>query len=58
MDIMATALAEADVEPEKPLDGVNLIPFLTGKNTNSPHKTLFWRNYDKIYTQFGTEILN
>jgi uncharacterized protein (TIGR02145 family) len=51
MDIMATALAEAGVEPENPLDGVNLIPFLTGENTSSPHETLFWRNFDRnIYT--------
>ena len=43
LDIMATAghLANAPV-PEN-LDGVNLIPYLTGQNSDAPHKTLFWR---------------
>lgn len=26
------------------LDGVNLIPFLTGEKTGAPHETLFWRS--------------
>jgi len=51
MDIMATALAQAGVQPMNPLDGVNLIPYLTGQNSEVPHETLFWRNFDKnIYT--------
>ncbi|WP_255875931.1 sulfatase family protein [Microbulbifer elongatus] len=43
LDIAATALAlgNAPVQ-EKALDGVNLIPYLTGERQGSPHKALFW----------------
>jgi arylsulfatase A-like enzyme len=46
LDIFPTAMAAAGVEQTsgKPLDGVNLIPFLTGKETGRPHQTLFWKN--------------
>jgi arylsulfatase A-like enzyme len=45
LDIQPTALAAAGVEinPEWKLDGVNLLPFITGKATGSPHETLYWR---------------
>jgi arylsulfatase A-like enzyme len=46
LDIQATAIAAAGGEPDrqpKRLDGVNLIPFLTGKNPKAPHNALFWR---------------
>ena len=44
-DCHATALAAAGVEitSDKPIDGVNLIPFVTGKSAGSPHQELFWR---------------
>jgi arylsulfatase A-like enzyme len=44
-DCHATALAAAGVEvpQDKPLDGVNLLPYLTGKATGRPHEQLFWR---------------
>ncbi len=44
-DILATMMGAANVQPnsEKPLDGVNLLPYLTGENTGRPHQTLFWR---------------
>jgi arylsulfatase A-like enzyme len=44
-DYHATALAAAGVSvpKDKPLDGVNLIPFVTGKETGRPHEQLFWR---------------
>lgn len=44
-DCHATALAAAGVETagDKPLDGVNLIPFVTGQQSGSPHAQLFWR---------------
>jgi arylsulfatase A-like enzyme len=46
LDIFATAvaLAGARIAPERPLDGVNLIPFLTGEDPDPPHKMLFWNN--------------
>jgi len=43
-DCHVTALAAAGITPEAKLDGVNLIPFLTGKQTGRPHDQLFWRS--------------
>lgn len=46
LDIFSTAIAFAEVSPKNTLDGVNLVPFLTGKKEGVPHQELFWRNYD------------
>jgi arylsulfatase A-like enzyme len=47
LDVLPTVLAAAGVEskPEWKLDGVNLLPHLTGerKNASEPHDALFWR---------------
>lgn len=45
LDILPTALAAAGVEvkPEWKLDGVNLLPYLTGAKTDKPHDVLYWR---------------
>jgi arylsulfatase A-like enzyme len=45
LDIHPTALAAvgAAVDPEWKLDGVNLLPYLTGQNVGKPHDTLYWR---------------
>ncbi len=45
LDILPTALAAAGVEvkPEWKLDGVNLLPFVTGEKTDKPHEVLYWR---------------
>lgn len=45
-DCHATALAAAGVTvPDRErLDGVDLIPFVTGKQTGRPHERLFWRS--------------
>jgi arylsulfatase A-like enzyme len=43
LDIFGTAAALNDLKPKNPIDGVNLIPFLTGKNSGVPHDALFWR---------------
>ncbi|NWG45692.1 MAG: sulfatase-like hydrolase/transferase [Alphaproteobacteria bacterium] len=42
-DLTATALAAAGVLPERGLDGVDLVPYLTGEREGSPHEALFWR---------------
>ncbi|MFK8059446.1 MAG: sulfatase [Polaribacter sp.] len=47
LDIFATAAKYAQVSPKNKLDGVNLIPFLTGENKGIPHGTLYWRMFDK-----------
>ena len=33
--------------PEKKMDGVNLMPYLSGENSDKPHQYLAWRNYAK-----------
>jgi arylsulfatase A-like enzyme len=43
LDIFGTAAALNNIAPKNPIDGVNLIPFLTGKNKGIPHDALFWR---------------
>jgi arylsulfatase A-like enzyme len=45
LDVFPTALALAGVPmpANKIYDGVNLMPFLTGENTNIPNGRLFWR---------------
>jgi arylsulfatase A-like enzyme len=54
-DCHATALAAAGVPlpTDKPLDGVNLLPFLTGKQTGRPHDQLFWRAGEKHAARVG-----
>lgn len=45
LDLFPTALAAAGLTPppELKLDGVNLLPFLEGKQAGKPHETLYWR---------------
>jgi arylsulfatase A-like enzyme len=44
LDVHATSLAVAGVtEKNVKLDGVNLLPFLTGENKAAPHDALYWR---------------
>ena len=43
--VTAVAVGNGDLSGKK-LDGVNLIPFLTGEKSGSPHKALFWRERD------------
>jgi len=40
-------LAGASVDPKRPLDGVNLVPYLTGKNTKTPHNAIYLRKFDQ-----------
>jgi arylsulfatase A-like enzyme len=43
LDIFATVTAAVgSPAPERPLDGVDLVPFLT-ERTDAPHRELFWR---------------
>jgi len=43
LDVAATAVALAGQPHDAKLDGVNLLPFLTGENKAAPHDALFWR---------------
>lgn len=45
LDLFPTfaAAAGATVPDDKPLDGVNLLPYLKGEKTDPPHKELYWR---------------
>ena len=55
LDIHPTALAAAGVEikPEWKLDGVNLLPYLTGASQAAPHDALYWRFGQQIAVRQG-----
>jgi arylsulfatase A-like enzyme len=57
LDILTTVAShiKAKINPKKPLDGVNLLPFIIGKNNAAPHDYLFWRNYDQGIVAVRTE---
>jgi uncharacterized sulfatase len=43
LDVAATALAQAGLPRDEWIDGVDLVPHLTGAVTSAPHETLYWR---------------
>lgn len=49
LDVLPTALAAAGlaISPDWKLDGVNLLPFLSGEKSGLPHETLYWRFQDQ-----------
>jgi arylsulfatase A-like enzyme len=55
LDIHATAVAAAGetISPDWKLDGVDLVPFLTGENPGKPHETLYWRFHNKSAIRRG-----
>lgn len=46
LDILPTAIALAggEVPQDRVIDGVNLIPYLSGEKADAPHERLFWRS--------------
>ena len=61
LDIAATALAVADVaaDPQRPLDGVNLDPYLRGLRgelAGAPHDALFWRREAGRYPSYAVRV--
>lgn len=55
LDVLPTALAAAGVgvKPEWRLDGVNLLPHLTGQPEAAPHETLYWRMGEQMAVRRG-----
>lgn len=47
LDIAATSVAISGAKTDSLLEGVNLIPYLTGDKKGSPHKALFWRLFEQ-----------
>lgn len=45
LDVVPTVVAAAGgkIDPASKIDGVDLLPFLTGSNEARPHESLFWR---------------
>jgi arylsulfatase A-like enzyme len=56
LDVFPTALAAAGADtPDDAdkLDGVNLLPYLTGRKTTRPHKALYWRFGEQMAVRSG-----
>ncbi len=55
LDVYGTAAAVADspVPADRSIDGVNLMPYLMGRNSGRPHNTLFWRMNQKTALRQG-----
>ncbi len=53
LDIVPTAVSAAGGTCEAGLDGVNLLPYLTGKTSGRPHETLYWRQSPQWAVRHG-----
>jgi arylsulfatase A-like enzyme len=55
LDLNVTALTAAgvSVKPEWKLDGVDLLPFVTGAKTGAPHDVLYWRFGEQMAIRVG-----
>lgn len=55
LDIFPTAMAAAGiaVKPEWKVEGVNLLPYLTGEKTEAPHEALYWRFGPQVAIRMG-----
>ncbi|MDZ4402400.1 sulfatase-like hydrolase/transferase [Prosthecobacter sp.] len=51
LDLHATALAVAGAEAK--VDGVNLLPYLSGEITAAPHDALYWRLGEQMAIRIG-----
>ena len=49
----AAAAAGAPLPTDRPIDGVNLLPWAQGKGIGEPHAALFWRSGDYKVVQAG-----
>jgi arylsulfatase A-like enzyme len=53
LDVAATSVAVAGLEQPEELDGVNLVPYLTGEKSGPPHDYLFWRFWGQTAVRSG-----
>jgi len=56
LDILPTAMSVAGIPistTKKPLDGVNLLPYLQNKVNGNPHEKLFWRKEGMAAMRMG-----
>jgi len=55
VDIFATALAAAGVPlpTDRKIDGVDLLPYVTGQKAGRPHEALFWRSGPYLAVRAG-----
>ena len=53
LDLFATSTALAKAEVKRSLDGVNIIPYLTGQKKGIPHQTLYWRLGNRTAIRHG-----
>ncbi len=55
LDLHTTALAAAgvDAKADWQLDGVNLLPYLSGEKTGAPHDALYWRFGPQMAIRMG-----
>lgn len=53
LDVAATAVALAGLPPAPDLDGVDLIPYLTGVEKCAPHEALYWRFWGQAAVRSG-----
>jgi arylsulfatase A-like enzyme len=55
LDILPTCVAAAggEIAADWKLDGVNLLPYLTGKISERPHATLYWRFGEQMAIRNG-----
>lgn len=53
LDVLPTAVTVAGAKPADNVDGVNLLPYVSGKDTSAPHDRVFWRWIDKSGARVG-----
>lgn len=56
LDILPTAMAAAGIDlnsTKNPLDGTNLLPYLSGEKSGDPHEILFWRKNNQAAVRMG-----
>jgi len=58
LDIFATSLDAANISKEDLLlDGLSLLPFVTGERKGNPHDKLYWRKLEEAAVRVGNDKL-